>query len=390
MFLCRLLQLNTMTEMRVRMFHITITICTILSRNRAEIVCKGHYGTGGDDANLQEPELEWCCIGCNCRDISDQSVCTDEGGTAPPDHEGQMVCNGHWGPGANGNYQEPDLQWCCVSCNCMDIWDRSPCTGDTLTAGPTAHPSARTDTPTPRPTRSPTTYAQNQALQPEKSQETDSDAAVIGGVTAAVVFIILLLIGYFICVRRKKSKQSELQLNDTVNVSKHEQEGVEQEVPETNTTYMQETNDTYEHGSNISTAIPTIPSVQLVENKCVSEGVINEQISDNVNDKQKETVEVKIVEPVASVDDKKENQETVEVKIVEPVVSVAHVDDKKENQETSIIPNGTGCYVFNQSDCADGTEVIITNYLASSKEYIVKIANGGSRLFVNTTDVERK
>eukprot|EP01084_Bolivina_argentea_P242663 407023_1 len=53
--------------------------------------CEGHYGPGGDDASMSEPNREWCCVSCNCKDLSDKlpdSECpntfTEQTITCPP------------------------------------------------------------------------------------------------------------------------------------------------------------------------------------------------------------------------------------------------------------------------------------------------------------------
>lgn len=34
--------------------------------------CRGHYGPGGDGTVLQDPDLQWECNSCSCRDLSDR------------------------------------------------------------------------------------------------------------------------------------------------------------------------------------------------------------------------------------------------------------------------------------------------------------------------------
>jgi hypothetical protein len=39
----------------------------------AATCCLGHYGAGGDEATLYDPDFEGHCHQCNCRDLSDMA-----------------------------------------------------------------------------------------------------------------------------------------------------------------------------------------------------------------------------------------------------------------------------------------------------------------------------
>merc|ERR1719353_1567 len=56
--------------------------------------CHGHYGPGGDGAELLEPELAWGCRTCNCKDLGDR----DETCTAPAADNGCAtdISGGGW------------------------------------------------------------------------------------------------------------------------------------------------------------------------------------------------------------------------------------------------------------------------------------------------------
>jgi hypothetical protein len=45
--------------------------------------CNGHYGDGGGDMEISEPDLEWCCDHCNCRDLSDRVDCDESDDSGP-------------------------------------------------------------------------------------------------------------------------------------------------------------------------------------------------------------------------------------------------------------------------------------------------------------------
>lgn len=113
----------------------------------------GHYGPGGDDDTLWEPNLTWTCLDCNGKDLSD--ALTIKGNTVEKDlvvcynNENQTTdvtkknfCSnnniwrsftffqdlienlGHHGPGGDDNaLWEPNLAWTCYDCNGLDLED---------------------------------------------------------------------------------------------------------------------------------------------------------------------------------------------------------------------------------------------------------------------------
>jgi hypothetical protein len=55
--------------------------------------CYGHYGQGGDDENMSDPNEAWCCASCNCRDKeNDEDDCQNEEGTMQECKEGTDQC----------------------------------------------------------------------------------------------------------------------------------------------------------------------------------------------------------------------------------------------------------------------------------------------------------
>ena len=98
---------------------ITLILAIVASENNqveSSNVCLGHYGDGGDGESLIEPDLGWCCDTCNCKDLSDKAAC------AVTCEAGQSQCFGHYGQGGDGPYLlDADIEWCCDSCNCKDL-----------------------------------------------------------------------------------------------------------------------------------------------------------------------------------------------------------------------------------------------------------------------------
>lgn len=66
-------------------YHVYV-ICTS-EEVSGQNVCYGHYGSGGDEEELVDPELEWCCTSCNCQDLSDAEDCESD---TEPESEGDM------------------------------------------------------------------------------------------------------------------------------------------------------------------------------------------------------------------------------------------------------------------------------------------------------------
>eukprot|EP01084_Bolivina_argentea_P188625 324661_1 len=92
--------------------------------------CLGHCGLYGDDTTPTETSLRWCCESCNCRDLGDKaddSECAlEEAGYASTCAIEMTQCEGHYGPGGDdATMSDPELSWCCNRCNCMDLSDRA-------------------------------------------------------------------------------------------------------------------------------------------------------------------------------------------------------------------------------------------------------------------------
>ncbi|CAI8400482.1 MAG: Uncharacterised protein [Flavobacterium sp. SCGC AAA160-P02] len=125
----------------------------------------GHYGPGGDDDTLWEPNLAWTCFGCNGKDLSD--ALTIKGNTVEKtsvvcyDNENQSTdvtkknfCSnnniwrsftffqdsgenlGHYGPGGDDKtLWEPSLAWTCVDCDGLDLSDAITINGKAVKKG---------------------------------------------------------------------------------------------------------------------------------------------------------------------------------------------------------------------------------------------------------------
>eukprot|EP01084_Bolivina_argentea_P188624 324660_1 len=79
--------------------------------------CQGHYGPGGDDATMSDPELSWCCNRCNCMDLSDRaddSECGFEGNGTD--------WNGSQGNGTDWNGSQGNGTDCEEICDECDSW----------------------------------------------------------------------------------------------------------------------------------------------------------------------------------------------------------------------------------------------------------------------------
>ncbi len=113
--------------------------------SQSGVVNYGHYGPGGDDSEIWEPNLFWSCENCNGKDLADATSIngvsvelskgilyfTVEKITLRDIEELVETTNyGHNGPGGDENeLWENNLVWTCMGCNGKDLADASSIDG---------------------------------------------------------------------------------------------------------------------------------------------------------------------------------------------------------------------------------------------------------------------